>query len=145
MSCRLARRMGPARQLWHPVSAIAVVVRSYVSSRKVYPCLRKSSALADNMETFRFGCDGLHDWDVWSDGVCPPTLRPPIRIQRFHALCYASTCGLSDSAFRMSSRWCRRLGSVVSCGLHVLSFRRRCMHMPRCGFGGVASLVLTPG
>ncbi len=47
VSCRLARRVGPARQLWHPVSAMAVVARLCVSSRKVCPCLRKSSALAD--------------------------------------------------------------------------------------------------
>lgn len=32
VSCRLARRVGPARQLWHPVSAMAVVARICVSA-----------------------------------------------------------------------------------------------------------------
>ena len=42
--CRSERRLGPARQLWQPVSAMAVVARLRVSAERVCPWHRKSSA-----------------------------------------------------------------------------------------------------
>ena len=63
------RRLGPARQLWQPVSAMAVVARSWVSVRRVWPWYLKSSARAE-IETSMFGCGGdlfwLQRWDCGS-------------------------------------------------------------------------------
>ena len=46
VKCNLARSCGPARQLWHPVSAMASTVRAWVSCVSVLP------------EVFPAGCDG---------------------------------------------------------------------------------------
>ena len=51
------RRLGPARQLWQPVSTIAVVARSCVSMRRVWPWCLKSSDRAD-IVTLRWGWGG---------------------------------------------------------------------------------------
>ena len=65
------RRLGPARQLWQPVSAMAVVARLWVSVRRVWPWYLKSSARAE-IETSMFGCGGdlfrLQRWD-WVPGL----------------------------------------------------------------------------
>ncbi len=37
LSCKPACSVGPARQLWHPVSARAVVIRPLTSLRRVWP------------------------------------------------------------------------------------------------------------
>ena len=63
------RRVGPARQLWQPVSAMAVVAKFWVSVRSVCQWHRKSSARAE-IQTSRLGCGGdllwLHSWDCGS-------------------------------------------------------------------------------
>ena len=65
----LDRRTGPARQLWQPVSAMAVVTRLWVSVRRVWPWCLKSSASADS-ETSMCGWGGdflwVQSWDVGS-------------------------------------------------------------------------------
>ncbi len=118
VSCRLARKVGLARQLWHPVSAMAVVERLCVSSRKVCPCLRKSPPLWLIWRRLGSVLGGINVGSMTGmfgpksgDGACPSTLCPPVRTRRFHALCSASTCGLSGLSFHMSNRWIR-LGSV---------------------------------
>ena len=65
----LDRRPGPARQLWQPVSAMAVETRLWVSVRRVWPWCLKSSAHVDS-ETSMCGWGGdflwVQRWDVGS-------------------------------------------------------------------------------
>ena len=65
----LDRRPGPARQLWQPVSGMAVVTRLWVSVRRVWPWCLKSSVSADS-ETSMCGWGGdflwVQSWDVGS-------------------------------------------------------------------------------
>ena len=68
VSRSLERRLGPARQLWQPVSAIAVVARLCVSVRKVWPWCLKSSTHAD-MVTSMWGWGGDFLWvQSWEAG-----------------------------------------------------------------------------
>ena len=58
---RSERRLGPARQLWQPVSAMAVVARLRVSAGRVCPWHWKSSACAE-IQTSRLGWGGDRFW-----------------------------------------------------------------------------------
>lgn len=55
---------GPARQLWQPVSARAVVAKLCRSSLRVCPCTRKSSLWVETF-TSMFGWGGERRWVHW--------------------------------------------------------------------------------
>lgn len=120
---RSERRLGPVRQLWQPMSAMAVVARLRVSSGRVCPWHRKSSACAE-IQTLRLGWGGdrflapsLGVCPRFDGGVSPRTWCPAVQTQRSRARLIASTSTRCDLVGRRRSRWCRMQGSVYACVL----------------------------
>ena len=113
---RLFSRSGPAKQLWHSVSASAMVDRLCLSLLSVCPWTSKSVACVETV-TLMLGCGGDRrstrclPWNPKSGGVVsPPAWSRWFPVWRSPAQYLANSTGRNGSACCMMSRLSRMPG-----------------------------------